>query len=460
MMRRPLLALAFLVALAGSGVATSARATNDSLFSGQWNVGIIGAPSSWERGGTGAGVTIGIVDTGIDLAHEDLAGRIVATTDCTHQTGGDPAKCSGVGQDDSGHGTHVAGIAVADTSNGRGVAGIAYDSKVVVAKVLTYSNGSATGDLNDVGAGIRWVVQHGAKVVNLSLGIDDSNVGGTVATLSDTRLQAYITEAWNAGAVPVVAAGNNGDSSPSNYNNVNAIVVTATTKTDTQASYASQTSGSLSQAKYAMAAPGGEKDGQCPGAMIASTWWDRTEPGVHDTYACLTGTSMAAPHVSAGAAILLGLGLTRDQTVQRMLSTAKTVGPSSTFGSGRLDLAAATAGLGHEPATTAPTTTAATTRPARVRSAAAARPVTKPKPAAPAPTTTATTQAPATTTTTELSSTTTSRTDRVLASAPIGNDAGAAKRRAAIALATAGVLAMGASSTVALRRRRVLRPPR
>src|ERR1044072_5995261 len=156
-----------LLALAASALvlAPSAGASNDPSFKNQWALGKIGAEAAWSRT-TGAGIRIGIVDTGVDLEHEDLAGKVVESTSCVGAKG-DPAKCNGSAQDDQGHGTHVSGIAAALKDNGKGVAGVAPDAQLVVAKVLG-ANGTGSGE--DVTAGIKWVVDHGAKIVNLSLG--------------------------------------------------------------------------------------------------------------------------------------------------------------------------------------------------------------------------------------------------------------------------------------------------
>ena len=142
-----------------------AHASNDTSFKDQWSLSRIGAEKAWTRT-TGAGIRVGIVDTGVDLEHEDLAGKVVESTSCIGSQG-DVAKCKGSAQDDQGHGTHVAGIASAIRDNGKGIAGVAPDAQLVVAKVLG-ANGS--GSTDDINAGIRWVVDHGARVVNLSLG--------------------------------------------------------------------------------------------------------------------------------------------------------------------------------------------------------------------------------------------------------------------------------------------------
>src|SRR5256885_2285130 len=184
MVRKTLLASAMAITLAGGLALPPAGASNDRDFSKQWNLQKIGAPAAWART-TGAHVRVGIVDAGVDLTHEDLAGRVVAQTSCL-KSKGDATKCTGSGQDDVGHGTHVAGIIAATKDNGVGVAGVAPDAELVVAKVADSGGGIAIDDAN---AGIRWVVDHGAKVVNLSLGdlifvrMAASHVTGAVALL-------------------------------------------------------------------------------------------------------------------------------------------------------------------------------------------------------------------------------------------------------------------------------------
>src|SRR5205807_10347455 len=154
----------------------------------------IAPPPEWTRT-TGKGVTIGIVDTGVFSQHEDFAGKTITGTSCIGGCNG------GSFQDDEGHGTHVSGIAAADKDNGRGIAGVAPGASLVVAKVL---KGDGSGASADVEAGIRWVVQHGARVVNLSLG-DDPVLG---QLFSDPAFPQTINDAWSAGAIPVVAGGN------------------------------------------------------------------------------------------------------------------------------------------------------------------------------------------------------------------------------------------------------------
>jgi subtilisin family serine protease len=314
--------------------AAPARASDDSRFGEQWALQKIGAPAAWAAT-TGHGVRIGIVDTGVDLTHEDLAGKIVADTSCIGAAG-DPAKCAGSGQDEQGHGTHVAGIAAAWKDNHVGIAGVAPDAQLVVAKVLGAAGSGTTEDIN---AGIRWVVDHGAGVVNLSLG--DPNY--LITSLRGTPLSDGINYAWSHGAIPVVASGNTnplglGVLGSSDYGSLNAVVVGATGPSDAVAPYSSP----LGNAKWAVLAPGGIGAGTAATDIISTFW----KPGQHNQYAALAGTSMAAPHVTGALALLLAEGYGQQQAVDRLLATADhgvSCGLNSPTCAGRLDVARATA---------------------------------------------------------------------------------------------------------------------
>ncbi|HYT37865.1 MAG TPA: S8 family serine peptidase [Acidimicrobiia bacterium] len=311
-----------------------ARASNDPSFGNQWGLARIGAEKAWTRT-TGSGVRIGIVDTGADLKHEDLAGKVVESISCVG-SGGDAAKCQGSAQDDQGHGTHVSGIAAAIKDNGKGIAGVAPDAQLVVAKVL---GSQGTGQGSDVIGGIKWVVDHGAKVVNLSLGDPAQAIG---ALVSENELTEGVNYAWGHGAIPVIAAGNSNTGGlgleGGNYGDMNAIIVGATGPDDQPASYSTSTGG----AKWAVAAPGGAADNK-KDDDIYSTFWTN---GQQNAYTYLAGTSMAAPHVTGAVALLLGEGLSQQDAVIRLLDTAdKGVGceANSSTCRGRINVDKATA---------------------------------------------------------------------------------------------------------------------
>jgi subtilisin family serine protease len=284
----------------------------------------IGAPAAWART-MGAGARIGIVDTGVDPNHEDLAGRVVAFANCI---GG----CKDAGAfDDNGHGTHVSGTAAA-ANNGIGISGVAPAAQLVVAKAL---DGSGSGSIDDVNAGIHWVVDHGAQVVNLSLGGNETILTGL---FGDNSLSDGVEYAWSHGAVAVLAAGNTNffGLGSSNYGNAHALVVGATGPDDEVSYYSS----ALGNAQWGLVAPGGDDTNQpdCSdtaqqGRCVLSTW-----PA--NKYAFAQGTSMATPHVTGSVALLRAEGLTAAQAVQRILDSAAKVSCGQSC-KGRLDTAAA-----------------------------------------------------------------------------------------------------------------------
>ncbi len=320
MRRAALLSLLLLILLA-----VPAAGSNDPRFPQQWGVAKIRAESAWQTG-TGEGVIIAVVDSGVDLEHEDLSSKLVGGADFI-QPGTSP-------MDEHGHGTHVAGIAAAITGNGLGVAGTAPGARIMPVRVLD-QNGD--GFSSDVEAGIRWAVDHGAKVINLSL-------GGYAEVVLGSGFSDALEYAWSKGAIPVVAAGNE-FLSISGYEDDPALVVSATNKNDGKPDF----SNGVGFAQWGIAAPGGSDTLEPSTDDIISSYFDPARPSSHNLYAYLRGTSMAAPHVSGAAAVLLSLGLSPQQTVDRLLATAKDVGTPGrdvTFGAGRLDLQAAVSGLG------------------------------------------------------------------------------------------------------------------
>ena len=302
--------------------AAPAGASTDPQYSTQWSLDRIHAAEAWTRS-TGRGVTIGIVDSGVDLDHEDLAPRIAAHVSCIGGCRG------GAGQDDSGHGTFVAGVAAATANNGVGIAGVAPDATLIVAKVL---DRRISGQVEDITAGIRWVVDHGARVVNVSI-----SDGGAATASAAPALRDALEYAWRRGAVPVVAAGG------SDYGTTNAIVVTGTTASGALA----PASGRLGRAKWGLAAPGGDprvcNRRQDAAQCVSSTSWSaRSE----DHYQTASGSSAAVPHVSGVIAQLLAAGYDQRGAVARVLETAT---------NGQLDAAAALGVPFASPAITAPT---------------------------------------------------------------------------------------------------------
>ena len=281
--------------------AASVGPPTDPSFAAQWGLGAIRAVAGWSIfpglfGAGLAGPAIAVLDTGVDLGHPDLMAKLDVAAGASCISG----VCSGTisTQDGNGHGTHVAGIAAAATDNGQGVAGLALTSRIVPVKVL---NSSGSGTDAGIAAGISWAVGHGARVINMSLG-----GGGAFPT----TLCTAVANAIAAGVVVVAGAGNSGSSGAS-YPAAcpGAIGVAAT----------DSTGGSPSWSNYGN--PNVFVSG--PGDLIHSTYWSSGS-----TYATLSGTSMAAPHVAGLAALLLAQLPTRTPADVKLIlaSTSEKLG--------------------------------------------------------------------------------------------------------------------------------------
>jgi len=271
-----------------------------------WGLDRLGAPEAWAAGYTGTGITVAVVDTGVDYTHSDLDGNIWINAGEIAGNGIDDdgngfiddvrgwnfdANTNNV-MDDNSHGTHVAGT-IAGENNGVGITGVAYNAKIMAVKVL---NGSGSGTLTAVANGIRYAANNGAKVINLSLG------GG-----GSTELLDAVSYATSKGAVVVMAAGNDGAASPSYpaaYAQSYGLAVGAIDSAGNLASFSNRAG--ITPVDYITAA----------GVNVYSS-----VPG--NGYASYSGTSMATPHIAGAMALLqqanlqnnLGLSVAALETV-------------------------------------------------------------------------------------------------------------------------------------------------
>ncbi len=320
-MKRLAIALALALALAIAPTVASA-ATNDPLFGQQWSLGQINAEPAWATS-TGAGATIAILDTGVDLDHPDLAGKIAGGATfigCT-ETGpcgnGDWESGGEVGTGHP-HGTHVAGSAAAITGNGEGIAGVAPDSSLLAVKVL----GADGGTFDEIAAGIRWATDNGADVINMSLGaLPGAQALAITGALDATRdAVAYAV----ANGVTVVAAAGNDFASicgePAFDPNI--LCVVSTDRNELRSAFSNfAIDGSITNA---VAAPGGAAFLSCADDVISTVpvgsegACGAGTPG-YDAYA---GTSMATPHVAGVAALLHAQGRSNLAVVDALKATA------------------------------------------------------------------------------------------------------------------------------------------
>lgn len=320
-----------------SGGAPGSGAVDDPLFSEQWGLTQINAPAAWQRGATGAGVTIAVLDTGVDLEHPDLAPNLVAGIDVVAGQNDCPAGP----QDENGHGTHVAGIAAAVTDNGFGVAGTAPDASIMPVRVL---DEEGSGSNEEIVEGIRYAADHGAEVINMSLG--ELPVVGQLTAINQD-LEDAIDYAFSQGSLVVAAAGNESFPLCSYPSFANRAVCVAATDSRGLPSYYSNFP--VNKQMVGVRAPGGVGSLFCEDAEDI---WSTILPGSGldcdpdltglDT---LAGTSMATPFVSGVAAMLFGQGLDNAAVVERLKQTSSrggTYGP--VYGYGIVDADAATAG--------------------------------------------------------------------------------------------------------------------
>jgi hypothetical protein len=268
-------------------------------------------------------IKVAVIDTGIDGSHPDLLGRVIAARSFV---GGSPYT------DQQGHGTFIAGLIAANPSNNEGIAGIAFNAQLMVAKVV---GSDGTVSLEAEVAAIRWAVDNGARVINLSLGGVRDPLNPKLDTYSPLE-QAAVEYAYSKGAVVVAAVGN-GPQSPAtpwkfaHYPSAlpHVIGVSAVREDGSVPDYSNR------DAVY--------NDLAAPGAAIFSTiprqLADQSAECVDHPYSDCgpeefhkgIGTSFAAPQVSAAAALLLGQdpGLKPEQVAWLLERSADDASPSS-----------------------------------------------------------------------------------------------------------------------------------
>lgn len=317
---------------------------NDYFFANgdQWaltgSAASINAPAAW-CASTGANVLVADVDTGANFSHPDLAGKLITDNRDAAFLGGtapDRLHPTGVGQaavtDDNGHGSMTTGIMVADTNNGQGIAAVAPDAQALIVKVLD-SNGA--GYSTDVEYGIEWAVDHGAQVINLSIGPGDvtiTNDTGVPNPTSQSPIVQGIQYASQRGVAVAVAAGNSAlpASSYSTLLNTSGVAtVGALGPGDTVASYSNYGTG------VTIYAPGGDvpSSGATLQNTIVSTFIQR---GQFD-YGYGEGTSFATPQVAGTLADLIATHDSATQAVAAVRNSAQT----SSDGFRQLDAAGA-----------------------------------------------------------------------------------------------------------------------
>lgn len=322
---------------------------NDAYYERQWNLGEIAVERAWDQT-KGAGATVAVLDTGV--AYEDCAAAVCgqefrkapdfAGTSFVHPW--DIVTNDSHANDQFGHGTHVASTIAEATNNRIGAASVAPDAAIMPVRVL---DASGYGQLDWIVDGIYWATEHGADVINMSLGsFETSGVE-----------QAAIDHAVAKNVIVVAAAGNAGEARldcPACYPGV--IAVGATTMGRTLANYSSYGAGVDGQS-ITVVAPGGDifaddDDDGFEDGVVQQTFQQACElgGGAFDYttfgYCAFDGTSMATPHVAGIAALVLSVHPTLTVAEVRDILMDQTtdlgqLGPDDVYGSGLVNARAA-----------------------------------------------------------------------------------------------------------------------
>jgi thermitase len=274
---------------------------NDPDYPNAWHLPKILAPDAWDFA-LGDGVTVAVLDSGVDGSHPDLAANLVAGWNVVS----DNSDTSPV----TGHGTKVAGVIGALSNNATGVASIAWDARIMPVRITNRSDGWAYWGA--VAEGITWAADHGAKVANISY-----NPNGSTTVMNAAQYMR------NKGGLVVTAAGNDGQD-PGWGQSSSLIAVAATTSSDTNPSWSNF---------------GDYVDLAAPGVGI----WTTTKGG---GYGAPSGTSFSSPTTAGVVALVMSANgqLSPDEVETVVEQSAHDLGSAGWdphFGYGRVDAAAA-----------------------------------------------------------------------------------------------------------------------
>lgn len=341
----------------------------DSEYDAQAGLALINAQRAYDQGLTGAGVLVGVADTGISLNHPEFAGRGFALQTVYNSSALDELSKpyfnpdNFPADDSNGHGSHVAGT-IAARRDGIGMHGVAYDVRLAVAGI-----GDAQGGIDRPEEGLRYLVRSGAKVINNSWGADTAITGGTREASLDNPVLGASREAVTAGVLMVWATGNASEKQPSIeagfpyfFPELKAtwVAVNALTLKGEKTIYGNDCGVA---AEWCISAPGGDRNLEgvlsvnVPGSYHdqLDALWHQYDPAIYPAaganYARMSGTSMATPHVSGALAVLIQAFpyLSAEQIRMVMFTTATDIGApgvDDVFGWGLLNLGKAVDGPG------------------------------------------------------------------------------------------------------------------
>ena len=298
-------------------IANKCAVPNDPLFQRQWHMSAVQAEQAWDIS-TGTGVVVAVLDTGLAM-NEDGIGCVDLGYNAI--IGGSNFI------DGNGHGTHVSGTIAQETNNGIGVAGLAYDACIMPVKVLS---DSGSGTFADIADGIYYAVDQGAQVINMSLGVTAG------AMSSDPIVDPALDYAYASGVTVVVAAGNDGSRRTVGYPAIypTTIAVGSVGYDNVYAWYSNRGTG------LDIMAPGGNMSQDLDGDGFFDGVLQETLKDGEWAYHYFQGTSMAAPHVAAGAALLIasGMATSPDEVYEALTGSALYLGFARDYGHGLMQV--------------------------------------------------------------------------------------------------------------------------
>jgi thermitase len=306
---------------------------NDPRFIDQWGLTKIKAPQAWDRTVGSAEVVIAVLDTGVDMSHEDLASKIDPRGGWNFVSGNDNPT------DDFGHGTVVAGVIAAATNNGLGIAGVDWRARILPVKVL---DNHGEGIIYDILDGIAYASSLSVEVINMSFGQYNSSLDKYVEE-DPAGLKERCQDAYNNNVVLVASAGNGSvdwNSYPAYYSTV--IAVAATDKDDKRSIWTGidPSTGRTQGSNF-----GSWVDVAAPGTNI----WSVRRGGGYDLN---NGTSLSAPFVAGLAGLIKAVNpnLSNQEIINIIINTADNIdglnpGYAGLLGSGRINAFRAVSGV-------------------------------------------------------------------------------------------------------------------
>lgn len=293
---------------------------NDPRFKEQWHMDQINVTEAWPWT-VGRHVVVSVIDTGVAYRDMDRFHRVEDLDQTAFVNGYDFVNKRVEALDDHAHGTHVAGTIAQSTNNGKGVAGVAWGAAIMPVKVLS---GRGSGTLADVADGIRFSADHGATVINMSLG----------GPFPDATMADAVRYAHSKGSLVVCAAGNSsrGKSGyPAGY--PEAVSISAVDRNEELTFYTNY------GPDIDLAAPGGDTRRDPAGGVLQNTI--HVQNPTKSDYFFFQGTSMASPHAAGVAALVASLGVTQPDALLKVLQgTARSKGEEGKergFGAGVID---------------------------------------------------------------------------------------------------------------------------